>query len=112
MGYTTVKLSRELKDRLEGYARSKGLTLSGAIDNLLEKEELRNEIKEIKELLREQNRLLGEILQEIRKLKVVSVEGGREVKEEVYKEVVEEVGGEMPSFVQDNPWVEVLVNRR
>ena len=109
MSYTTVKLSRKLKDRLESYARSRGLTLSGAIDSLLEREELRKEIKEIKDLLREQNRLLGEILQEIRKLKVVSVEGGREVKEEVYKGVVEE---EVPSFVRDNPWVEVLINRK
>ena len=105
MSYTTVKLSRKLKERLEEYARSRGLTFSAAIDSLLEREGLREELKEIKDLLSEQNRLLREILEELRKMKVKEV--ATEEEEEVYKGVVEDV----PSFVRDNPWVEVLAAR-
>jgi len=104
VGYTTIKVPRELKERLEEYARPKGLTLSGAIDQLLSEGSLKEELREIRELLREQNRLLRQILEELKRKEIREFTKVEREKEEVR----EEAGEELPSFVVGNPWVKVI----
>ena len=58
VGYTTIKVSKQVKERLDRYARVRGLTLAGAVDRLLSEEEVREELEEIKQLLKEQNEIL------------------------------------------------------
>jgi len=106
MSYTTIKITKEIKDDLERYAKARSLSLAAAVERLLEEAELREELREIKELLREQNALLEMILKEIRKKNTVVL---KEEKRELY--ISRESDEELPSFLKDNPWVQVLQRR-
>jgi len=76
--YTTIKVSRSIKERLEAYARTRGLSLAAAVNQLLE----------------EQNRLLAEIRDFLRGREGAAAGVSSEPK--------------LPSWVQDNPWLEIL----
>ncbi len=107
--YASVKLLTSVKERLEAYARPRGLTLSAAIDRLLVEEGLKvllerqlGELREIRRLLEEQNR-------ELRAIRLV-LEGGKDEvsgKEESFSRK----DADIPSFVAGNPWLEVLSRR-
>ena len=88
--YTTIKIPLGIKRRLEVYAKSRGLTFAAAIEKLLEDNEV---LKEVKRLLEEQNRLLMEIREAL-------------LPNNVSKE------DSLPSWLRDNPWIEVLSRRR
>lgn len=108
--YTTIKVPRELKEKLEEYAKSRSLTLAGAVERLLEESDLKEELREIGKLLKQQNELLRLILEELRKKEfreAVRESGMQE--DEVYKE---EINAELPSFVKGNPWLRVLRQRK
>jgi len=96
--YTTIKLPKSVKRRLEEYARSKGLTLAGAVARLLEEESVRELLIEILDVLKEQNGILKEILEVVSGDKI-----GREASTEPE---------DIPSFAEDNPWIAVLRGRR
>ncbi|RLE62522.1 MAG: hypothetical protein DRJ38_09505 [Thermoprotei archaeon] len=96
MDYTTVKVSKNVKDRLKSYARRKGLSLGAAINSLLEESEILKELRAIKKLLEEQNHLLRELTRG----KLVTVEPS-----------AEPIVSELPDFVSDNPWTAVLARR-
>lgn len=112
--YASVKLTKEVEERLEAYARPRGLTLSAAIDRLLVEEGLRlllerqlEELEEIRKLLEEQNR-------ELRAIRLVLERGEEDRVEEVSskeKSVSREDLADMPSFIAGNPWLEVLSRR-
>jgi len=106
VGYTTIKVSKQVKERLDRYARVRGLTLAGAVDRLLSEEEVREELEEIKQLLKEQNELLREILSVLRRKEITKViEREKAPKKEERRE---EARKELPSFVVWNPWVKVI----
>jgi len=104
VSYTTIKIPREVKNKLDEYAKAKSLSLAAAIERLLDEAEIREELREIKELLREQNELLKMILKEIRKRNTIIVKEKRElyIREEE----------ELPSFLKDNPWLAVLSRKK
>ena len=97
--YTTIKVSRSIKEKLEAYARTRGLSLAAAVNQLLEEQRVLEELAEIKRLLEEQNRLLAEI---------------RELLRSGQPSVLSEAPGEpeLPSWVRDNPWLKILENKR
>ena len=69
----------------------------------------------IQELLENQNRLLSELLNEVRSLNRRLSSLRLEVKEAQIREVKAVTGitdKKLPSFIQDNPWVEILSERR
>jgi len=96
--YTTIKVSRVVKEKLEAYAKPRSLSLAAAINRLLEERRILEELVEIKRLLEEQNRLLAEI-------KSLLYSGHTE------SSVVSETP-ELPSWVRDNPWLKILENKR
>ena len=100
IGYTTIKLSREVKKRLEEYARPRGLTLSAAVQRLIEDADINSMLGRIIVLLEEQNHILREILQ--------AVSGRRGSLSDIPMEASEDI----PSFAEDNPWIAVLRGRR
>ena len=103
MGYTTIKLSRDVKRRLEEYARPRGLTLSAAVQRLIEDADIKPMLSRIIMLLEEQNSILREILQ--------AVSGSRGyIRESIHRETPAELE-DVPSFAEDNPWIAVLKGR-
>ena len=92
--YTTIKVSRSIKERLETYARSRGLSLAAAVNQLLEEQRTALLLERIAALLEEQNRLLAEIRDVLRGREGAVVEVSPEPK--------------LPSWMQDNPWLEIL----
>ena len=104
-GYTTVKLSRELKERLEDYARGRGLTLAGAVADLLDRAETLAVLEDIRGLLEEQNQLLRRLLE--------AVEAGSLASPGVSEGSPEPAETEepLPSFAEGNPWLEVIARR-
>ena len=115
--YASVKLTKEVKERLEAYARPRGLTLSAAIDRLLVEEGLRMLLERQIEEMREIRRLLEEQNRELRAIRSVLERGGRDGSEtnggasKGEGSVAGEDSGDVPSFVAGNPWLEVLSRR-
>ena len=99
MEYTTIKVPKHIRDKLEEYARPRSLTLSGAIARLLEENDILRELRAIRELLEEQNRLLREFLER----------GGNGLSVEVTGEAI--MDDDLPDFVAGNPWTAVLARR-
>jgi len=97
--YTTIKVSRSIKEKLEAYARTRGLSLAAAVNQLLEEQRTALLLERIVALLEEQNRLLAEI---------------RELLWSGQPSVLAEAPGEpeLPSWVRDNPWLKILENKR
>jgi len=110
--YTTVKLSKELKGKLKDYARSKGLSLAGAIADLLDNVEVLGVLKEIRELLKRQNEFLEEqnkLLREQNALLKSLLSLSPKVSVEASTPEPEPLG--LPSFVKGNPWVKIIASR-
>jgi len=97
--YTTIKVPKPIRDKLEEYAKPRSLTLSGAIARLLEENDILAELRAIRELLEEQNRLLREFLEK----------GHTDVLHEASTKTI--VDEDLPEFVADNPWTAVLAKR-
>ena len=108
--YTTIKVPRSVRDRLEGYARPRGLTLAGAIDRLLEENTILEELRGIRKLLEEQNRELRAIRSVLERDRG-NRSGADVIAGKDEGSVSEEDSGDMPSFVSGNPWLKVLSGR-
>jgi len=98
--YTTIKVPKPIRDKLEEYAKPRGLTLSGAIARLLEENKILAELKAIRELLEEQERLLR---------KLVDKRESNAFPEASTEAIV--VDEDLPDFVSGNPWTAVLAKR-
>ncbi|MHA1589198.1 MAG: hypothetical protein ACTSVA_01155 [Candidatus Njordarchaeales archaeon] len=102
---TTIRVRRETRDKLRELAKKSNTTISNVVALLLERGEIAERLDMIIELLRERNELLKEL---IRIFKSREGEGGqvKAIREEVSTSSEEEP--ELPSFVRDNPWLEIL----
>ena len=98
MNYTTIKVTREIRDKIEEYARPRGISLGSAVARLLEENNIVEELREIRRLLEEQNKLLRDALSGLRVNTNVSIEASGETID-------------LPSFLSKNPWMEVLARR-
>jgi len=88
-------------------------SFSQIIEDLLEKSGHKRE--PVLELLEAQNKLLSELLNEVRSLNKRLSSLRLEVKEARVREVKAVTGvtdRKLPSFIQGNPWVEILSERR
>ena len=88
-------------------------SFSEIIQELLEKSGHKRE--PVLELLEAQNKLLSELLNEVRSLNKRLSSLRLEVKEARVREVKAVTGvtdRKLPSFIQGNPWVEILSERR
>jgi len=104
--YSTIKILTTVKTRLEDYARPRGLTLSAAVNELLDKADLLEVLLSIKELLEEQNKLLREQNALLRSLPLRPLpKAGAEAS----TPEPEPLG--LPSFVEGNPWVKIIASR-
>ena len=102
-------------DLYEALSELKGSkSFSQIIQELLEKSGHKKD--PVIELLENQNRLLSELLNEVRSLNRRLSSLRLEVKEARVREVkaVTGVTGDkkLPSYLQDNPWVEILAERK
>ena len=101
--YVSVKVRRDVKNALTAYARARGVSLSAAIADLLEKTRLAYWLERITCLLEEQNALLKEILEALEKSKPAFPEP-----KPLEKPARDET---LPTFMQNNPWLSVLSMR-
>lgn len=109
--YASIKVLVEVKERLEEYARPRGLTLSAAISELLDRADTLSALRELRELLEEQNRLLREQVGLLRALlDAVKAGGVATVAVEPPEASTEDL--ELPSFAVGNPWLELLSKGR
>ncbi|RLG23143.1 hypothetical protein DRN85_09870 [Methanosarcinales archaeon] len=100
---TTIRVTKEIRDRLKEYAEPKGLNLGAAVGELLKEQELVEKLDRIEDLLREQNMLLREILKTLK-----SGISSRPSEETSITTIIDDT---LPNFVQGNPWVDVLSKR-
>jgi len=103
-GITTIRVTKEIRDRLKKFAEPRGLNLGAAVGVLLKEYEIAVRLDKIEDLLREQNMLLKEIL------KVLKDGVPSKTSEKV--PVTAFIDESLPSFVRGNPWVDVLRKRR
>ena len=115
--YITMKITQSVKAKLDEYAKARGLSLSAAVNSLLEKAaeedklgellaEIRRQnalLEEQVELLKKNNHLLEALIAAISAASKVAVAAPPQPEEE--KEESEE---ELPSFVRGNPWLKVI----
>ena len=107
--YVSVKLTSTVKERLEKYARNRGLTLSAAVSQLLETKAVIEELSELRRLLEIQNQLLNEQNQLLKKM--LNEGSVKKIEEHRESEKQHEEEG-LPSFAAGNPWIGVLSQRR
>ena len=99
MSITTIRVTKDIRDRLAKYAKQRRVSMGAAIDILLREEKMAEKLGTVEELLREQNMLLREILNVLKN-------GNMAVEPEPSPS-----GGDMPEFVVNNPWLEILTGR-
>lgn len=114
MKYTSVKIRSDIKERLSNLARAKGISLSSLIVLLYEayrdENRLTNLLKEILDEVRRQNRILEEIYT---KIEDIAYTRSMHIGDSEVKVRIESPGEvKLPSFVRDNPWLEVLKELR
>jgi len=107
-GITTIRVSRDVRDRLKEYAEPRGLNLGAAVALLLEAADAAEHLARIESLLREQNSLLAKMLDALEALRRAPLTTAVET---APPPRVTGAGEELPSFVHGNPWVEVLARR-
>jgi len=101
--YVSVKVRRDVKDALAVYVKSRGLSLSDAIADLLDKAHLNKKLERITCMLENQDRLLIEILDTLQRGSLTSKPNSAPI-----KEFSEE---ELPSYMKNNPWLSILAMR-
>ena len=106
-GITTIRVTKSVHSKLKEYAEARELTIGQAVGQLLRERELARELERIEDLLKEQNMLLKQIL---RALKEGVPRSTTKIPEEpsIPAEVSDEA---LPSFVQGNPWLNVISKR-
>jgi len=106
-GITTIRVTKSVHSKLKEYAEARELTIGQAVGQLLRERELTRELERIEDLLKEQNMLLKQIL---RALKEGVPRSATRILEEpsISAEVSDEA---LPSFVQGNPWLNVISKR-